>query len=136
MHMSSMEITPGLQTLIDLVYPGLPHRQQASKARNDLIRLYGSRLQQPVTVTTEAPPKNYETSRDITVRIADSASAIDTTNWSLIFRNVQASMDAGRWDAAVEHRLMGELNMPFENAMNERRVQNSRIKAFFTQHLS
>jgi len=141
--MTSVEINGPLQVLIDLLYPGLTSRQQGSQVRADLTQLYKERLSaQPagdvlealkesgraVTVTPELP-------QEIANRIASKAPAIDNGNWAAIATGIDIAMNTSKWDADDEQRLLDDLTLPFENARNECRVQNSRIKAFFTRHL-
>ncbi len=136
-HVTTMEINAGLQALLDLAYPGRTPRQQASQARADLIHLYRERLAEgpPCVTVVDEEPAEPEHPKQIADRIASHAGFVDDGNWNRIADSVQECIDAGKWDAAAEERLLVEMNKEFVKAVNPYSVQHSRIVHFFRRHL-
>lgn len=135
-----MEIRPTTRRLAEKVYPGLTARQLSSKVNEDLHRLYIDRLTEPAPIQPaplipfETIPAQ-ETDRDVADRIAQNSPAIDDQNWVAIRFGISDAQTRGLWDAEAERRLTEQLNVDFDNARNEYRVQKSRITAFFARLL-
>lgn len=144
---SSITVTQQIQDLIDLVYPDLTPRERGNKVRDDIHKLYLERLsvkfrngetdripEQFIEVSPEIPFVVQQDPRAIADRIATMAPEIDDINWMLIKNNVESMLDADMiWDNPAELRLIAKLNEPFDGATSKRRVQNSRIRAFFAR---
>jgi hypothetical protein len=133
----NIEITPQVQRVIDLAYPGMSPRQQANQVRNlihDVLLERVTAVQGP-ELPFETIPDPEEASKKIANRIADMAPAIDDQNWAAIRRGVTRAQEQSLWDNPTELRLVARLNDEFEGAINEHRVQKSRITAFFDRLL-
>lgn len=137
----NVAITPPLQRLINRVYPGMSPRQQAGQIRELLYDILLDQIPAPDKPEPELPfsfmiPEPEEAPKDIANRVSDNAPAIDDQNWSAIKRGITKAQELGLWDHTEnELRLTSRLNDPFDGAINEHRVQKSRITAFFDRLL-
>lgn len=143
-----MEIPAQLWDALERAYPTLTARQRTNKAREIIFRHCLDQLTEPVVkipdiewddhpvvVVTDPDGTPLEQSRVYADRIAELAPAIDDMNWFLIADNVERAIEKDRWDADVQARLIETLNQPFDNARNNERVQNHRIRGFFARLL-
>jgi hypothetical protein len=134
----NIEITAPLQRLIDRVYPGMTHRQQAGQIRELLHDVLLDQI--PVPARENPAPATAEHDEESCTkaanRVASMSPAIDDQNWAKLESNIHIAQQAGLWDNPAELRLIGRLNDPFDGAENEHRVQNSRITAFFRRLLA
>jgi hypothetical protein len=127
--------------LAQIIYPRLTPRRLSSQINHDLYQLYLTRINgtrpatmpQPETFSDDSDA-SPEQPKDIADRIASKAPHIDDTNWAILKRNITTAAD--RWNQGTELLLLEALNEPFDEARNEKRVQNQRIRAFFERHLS
>ena len=132
----NIEITPQVQRVIDLAYPGMPPRQQANKVRDLIHDVLLARVTAEQEPELTLIPHPVEAPKDIANRVSDNAPAIDDQNWSAIKRGITKAQELGLWDHTEnERRLTTRLNDPFDGAINEHRVQKSRITAFFDRLL-
>lgn len=141
--MNSITITRQIQDLIDLVYPDLTPRERGNKVRDDIHKLYLERLSMHQLVESieeseklRIPKSPSSDPKAVTNRIAGLAQAIDDQNWTAIRRGVTQAQEQGLWDNPTEMRFIARLNDDFGGAVNEYRVQKSRITAFFDRLLS
>lgn len=138
----NITIPSWLQDLFDETHPdcGSSQHDKAKAMREDLRKFYKEQKQTPLKVEQPAldlePPRmTSEDPKDIANRIRLHAPAIDRTNLVSLAERIKGAIDAGRWDGVAERDLLEDLNRPFEGALNEYRVQNRRIKDFFTELL-
>jgi len=112
-------------------------RQQAGQIRELLYDILLDQIPAPngPELPFSTAPDPVEASKDTANRIADMAPAIDDQNWAAIRRGVTKARELDRWDNPTEMRLIARLNDEFEGAINEHRVQKSRITAFFDRLL-
>lgn len=138
----NIELPPHIQDLMEEVWPDRTPRRRASEARKLLYTALRERLIQQQAISTpliNAQTGMKEPDQDapkvIADRIADKAPAIDDQNWVAIRNGVEASRERALWSPENERRLVEHLNVDFDNARNEYRVQKSRITAYFDRLL-
>lgn len=139
-----VHIPPLLMDLFEETHPDCGDTSQAKAAaiRDELRLLWRARkmattfiAQNPDFLQSEATTARPLTAREIADIIATQAPRIDDQNWQAIKRGVEAAQAQGRWEATNHQDLVERLNVDFEGAMNEYRVQKSRITAYFERLL-
>lgn len=145
----NIEIPQHIQDLMEEVWPDRTPRRRASELRKliyDALRDEAKRLAH-IQAVADGPLIPFETvpadmefidaepPRQITDRIAQRAPRIDDVNWSTIIRGIEAAQARDRWGREQEDLLVERLNVDFDGAVNEFRVQKSRITAYFDRLL-